>query len=114
MNIIDTVGDWDKWRKVMYAVGCAQQKVADACMSSNMTTEISLSQDMKIDIVTDSQGIPRQGIAALVDMGWQKRSSGNRYDSPSGVSLMIGALSKKIIQRHVCCKLCSVCTQVIP
>ena len=44
------------------------------------------------------------------DMGWQKRSSGNRYDSLSGHAFMIGALSRKIIHCVVTSKMCATCT----
>ena len=38
------------------------------------------------------------------DMGWSKRSSGNRYDSSSGHSFMVGCLSDKIIAARVTSK----------
>ena len=39
-------------------------------------------------------------IIIAVDMGWNKRSSGKRYDSPSGVCHMVGVLSEKHIWFH--------------
>jgi len=109
LGITDTIGDWEKWRQLLDTVGEAQQYVANECMHANMIHEIKLSQETGRAVATDSKGIVRQGVAASVDMGWQKRSSGNRYDSPSGVALMIGALTKKVMWKHVCSKLCSVC-----
>lgn len=93
----------------MDCVGEAQHAIADSCMRDNMSQEIALSKNKGMSTATDPTGLLRQGIAASVDMGWQKRSSGRRYDSPSGIALMIGALSKKILQRHVCSTLCRVC-----
>jgi len=93
----------------MDAVGSAQQQIADECMLNNIKEEIKLSQSAGRPMEHDPAGLLRQGLTVSIDMGWQKRSSGNIYDSPSGVSLMIGALSKTILQRHVCGKLCSVC-----
>ena len=109
LSITDTIGDWDKWRLIMDAVGSAQQQIADECMLNNIKEEIKLSQSAGRPMEHDPAGLLRQGLTVSIDMGWQKRSSGNIYDSPSGVSLMIGALSKTILQRHVCGKLCSVC-----
>ena len=43
------------------------------------------------------------------DMGWQKRSSGNRYDSPSGHMFFIGACTGKIITYQVMCTACNIC-----
>ena len=51
----------------------------------------------------------RVGITASTDMGWQKRSSGHRYDSPSGHMFFIGALTKKIIAFQLFSKNCSIC-----
>ena len=36
-------------------------------------------------------------LTVTYDMGWQKRSSGRRYDSSSGHAFIIGASSKGII-----------------
>ena len=45
------------------------------------------------------------------DMGWQKRSSGNRYDSLSGHAFMIGARSRKILMCIVSSKMCATCLE---
>ena len=111
LNLCPTVGNWIKWREIIDTIGCAQQEIADKCMVDNMKEEITLSKEAGLPTVVDPHGRKRQAVAASVDMGWQKRSSGHRYDSPSGVSLMIGAESKKIVQRHVCSKLCRVCDE---
>ena len=42
-------------------------------------------------------------------MGWNKRSSGNRYDSLPGHALMIGCLSKKIVAAITPSKMCRFC-----
>ena len=44
------------------------------------------------------------------DMGWQKRSSGNRYDSTSGHSVFVGAKTRKpcgFVTYHKYCRVCS-------
>ena len=44
-----------------------------------------------------------------VDMGWQKRSSGTKYDSPSGHIFIVGARTGRVIQFKVYSKTCRVC-----
>jgi hypothetical protein len=44
------------------------------------------------------------------DMGWQVRSSGHKYASPSGHELLIGTLTKKVLDSVVYNKRCGVCT----
>ena len=109
--ITSTIGDWEKWRLLMEAVGTAQQQIANDCMIDNIKEEIWMSHEAGQPTQQDSNAVLRQGLTVSIDMGWQKRSSGTQYDSPSGVSLMIGGLSKKILQRHVCGKLCSICSK---
>ena len=49
-------------------------------------------------------------ITISFDMGWNKRSSGNRYDSLSGHALAIGCLSNKILNVVVSSKICRQCS----
>ena len=42
-------------------------------------------------------------------MGWSKRSSGRKYDSPSGHGYIIGQETGQIIGSHLFCKECRVC-----
>ena len=44
------------------------------------------------------------------DMGWQKRSSGRRYDSASGVGAMVGQETGKIVDYGIRSKDCRICT----
>ena len=48
-------------------------------------------------------------LVASTDMGWQKRSSGRRYDSPSGHMFFIGAQTNKIIDYDLMCVSCNIC-----
>ena len=50
------------------------------------------------------------GLTVCYDMGWNKRSSGNRYDSISGHGIAFGAHSKKIIAYRAVSKCCSFCS----
>ena len=49
-------------------------------------------------------------ITVSFDMGWKKRSSGNRYDSLLGHALMICYLSKKMVGAIVSSKMCRACS----
>ena len=48
-------------------------------------------------------------LTVTYDVGWQKRSSGRRYDSSSGHALIIGARIKGIIGMVLYSKACSKC-----
>jgi hypothetical protein len=43
-------------------------------------------------------------------MGWQQRSSGKRYNSPSGHAFFVGGLSRKPIAVQVKSKICNYCS----
>ena len=49
-------------------------------------------------------------LAASYDMGWQKRSSGKTYNSPSGHGMMIGCQTSKIIDAIILSKKCNICS----
>ena len=51
------------------------------------------------------------GLDVAYDMGWQKRSSGRRYDSKSGHAFLIGLTTNKIIGVVVFCKDCRKCME---
>ena len=57
---------------------------------------------------------PKVGIVVSTDMGWQKRSSGNRYDSPSGHILFIGARTKSVVNFKVFSTNCATCDKKRP
>ena len=48
-------------------------------------------------------------LVASVDMGWQKRSSGRKYDSPSGHMFLVGSITNKVIDFDLKCVSCSIC-----
>ena len=45
------------------------------------------------------------------DMGWNKRSSGRRYDSLSGHGFLLGCRTNKIIDSILCSKKCATCSR---
>jgi hypothetical protein len=55
-------------------------------------------------------GLPKYAkIDCSFDMGWQQRSSGNRYASQSGDALLVGCITRKPIAMIVKSKLCNFC-----
>lgn len=48
-------------------------------------------------------------VAVSLDSGWQKRSSGSRYDSSSSHCLIVGGVSKEILGYEVFSKSCAKC-----
>jgi hypothetical protein len=55
--------------------------------------------------------VPLHRIRVSYDMGWQVQSSGNRYASPIGHGLFIGAQTKKVLDSVVYNKKCGTCTK---
>ena len=49
------------------------------------------------------------GLTVSFDMGWNKRSSGHKYDSLSGHAFIIGVYTRRIIDYVVFSKSCSIC-----
>lgn len=111
LGLRKTVGDWVKWRYIMDQIGIAQHDIANECCKNNLRAEILEAKERGMETQVDSKGVTRQGIVVSLDMGWQKRASGNRYDSGSGVSMMIGGWLKKILARHPCSKFCRACDE---
>ena len=53
------------------------------------------------------QGIP--AISVIVDAGWSKRSHKHSYNAKSGVGIIIGTKTKKLLYLGVRNKYCSIC-----
>ena len=73
----------------------AEESMIEAWEQETEATLVSEGKDYKT--WQDNQPSEREKVKLTVsfDMGWQKRSSGNRYDSLSSHALMIGARFKK-------------------
>jgi hypothetical protein len=99
------------------------QKLSADILKENLIEEVKLSmqaatmdyrndfdlwkQSIEGTIVLSKSKYPK--IACSFDMGWQKRSSGNRYDSPSGHALLIGARTRKPVAFMLKSKVCNYC-----
>jgi len=97
-------------RQMEKELGDAEISVSDDIMLENMMKEMALSE--KEDDYTDDNGVVQQGrhlIDLSIDMGWQSRSSGKKYDSISGHMLGIGAQTGNIAAYVLLSKLCAIC-----
>ena len=94
---------WAKkgYHKLELQVGQILIPMVDDILLANLLEEIASSPVRRDDGSVD--------FAASFDMAWQKRSSGNAYDSTSGHAFMVGALNKKIIGMIVMAKVCAFC-----
>jgi hypothetical protein len=54
---------------------------------------------------------PIHRVQASYDMGWQVRSSGNKYGSPTGHGLLLGAITKNVMDSVIFNKKCAKCTK---
>ncbi|GFR05058.1 uncharacterized protein TNCT_591911 [Trichonephila clavata] len=85
--------------------------ILDACVESNLTDFINeekrLSQSRQ-DIDTDGYYC----LTAVVDGGWCKRSYGHGYNASSGVAVIIGMATKKIIFIGIRNKICLICQAI--
>ena len=97
------------FRNIELTVGSALRKIEIDSMQDAIDQEVRLTLDDKKEYEQYKQGNLRVGITVLFDIGWNKRSSSNRYDSLSGHELMIGYLSKKTVENIVSSKMCRVC-----
>ena len=99
----------------------AIQAVTNAALELNLQEEVRLSMQDDIDfnynewknayinnLVNYSPArYPRLSVGT--DMGWQKRSSGRRYDSRSGHAFLVGMCSRKPIMMSVKITFCRKC-----
>ena len=60
-----------------------------------------------IEINSFHQGIP--SIIVVVDGGWSKRSHKHSYNAKSGVAVIFGSHTRKLLFMGVCNKFCGVC-----
>jgi hypothetical protein len=101
------------------------QSVADAILLENLTEEVRqtfalLPDKDETDLFNWKNSLdPANNLAysrakypaisASFDMGWQQRSSGQRYNSPSGHAFFVGAHCRKPISIQVKSRICNFC-----
>jgi len=106
-----------KWPQQFNVLENFLHKTTEAvkCQSKDIAVEeekiLTIVPDSSIEQTLIEDCVPRVRIEASYDMGWQVRSSGGKYGSPTGHGLMIGALSKKVLNSVVYNKKCATCTK---
>jgi hypothetical protein len=99
------------------------QSVTDQILLENLTEEIRLTfaqapdkddsdlttwkNSLSTDMVYSKSKYPT--ISVSFDMGWQQRSSGKKYNSPSGHAFFVGGLYRKPIAYQVKSRICNYC-----
>ena len=87
------------------------KKITDFCMETARDEEILKTigenkyEEFKKNTLQPTQ-IP---LTVMYDMGWNKRSSGNKYDSISGHGFLVGGNSKKVLNYRCMSKRCRKC-----
>jgi len=107
-----------KWRrhfKVLEKVLCpAMEDIKNKSQENACQNEVALTLDATENVVEQTlvqHDVPLYRVRASFDMGWQVRSSGNKYGSCSGHAFLIGALNQKIMDSVVYVKKCATCTR---
>jgi len=125
------IGYWNRkgrFNNLEQRVGEAEVVATEKSMREAMNEEVCLTLDVHehhvwSDIGKDyswwknlseeahviPENMPR--LTVSFDMGWQQRSSGNKYNSNSGHAFRIGGYSKKILDYRYCVKskVCNTC-----
>ena len=105
----------DRFKSVEDSIGREIRKYSNKIIEEAIDEEVLLtltkqnreeSFQLWKDGLLDANSIK---IKVSYDMGWNKRSSGNKYDSTSGHGIVIGALSKKILAVKTYSRSCVVC-----
>ena len=97
--------------KIENVIGKYLRDVAHRSMQEMLAKEVEATSKGKgiiVDNIEDNKQ-NKIGLTVSYDMGWNKRSSGNRYDSMSGHCFYIGCRTKKIISSHVTSRKCKIC-----
>ena len=92
-------------------IGKHLRKIAVKSMDEGIDEEIRLTMHDEKKYNDYKNKKLNAALTVSFDMGWQKRSSGNRYDSISGHALKIGVLSDKILTAAVSSKMCITCSK---
>ena len=100
-----------QFRQIESLIGKHLRQIGDDSMTEALEKEVRMTQAYKdMPTIHWKSSQDKIGLTVAYDMGWTKRSSGNRYDSLSGHAFMVGVHSQKIIRAQVTGKMCSVCS----
>jgi hypothetical protein len=95
-----------QWKDMANKLGVLIIELGKECLFENVTIKMELSP-------TDEK-TKRKQISGCGDCRWDKRSSGRRYDSISGCSVLIGCRSQLVLGIEPMSNTCSKCTRNLP
>ena len=89
------------------------KKVTDFCMEKARCDEIlkTIGENGYEEFKKGNLKPTQVPLTVMYDMGWNKRSSGNKYDSVSGHGFLVGGNSKKIMNYRAMSKSCTKCSK---
>jgi len=97
--------------RVQNAMRPAIKRISQQCMEKARAEEVL--QTIGLERCNDwkEKKIDAKEVKLTIsyDMGWNKRSSGHKYDSMSGHGFVLGGQSKKVLQFRCMSKQCSKC-----
>jgi hypothetical protein len=101
------------------------QSVTNEILLENLTEEVRMTfaavpdkdesdvlnwrNSLRKDVATVFNKAKYPAISVSYDMGWQQRSSGKKYNSPSGHAFFVGGLLRKPIALQVKSRICNYC-----
>lgn len=91
------------------------EKVAGNIIDAHSKEKINAAINTEKSLAEERGDVDKDGfsyICAIVDGGWCKRSYGHGYNSSSGVAVIIGAVTQKILFISVRNKICLVCIAI--
>ena len=100
-----------QYYRIECLIGKYLREIAQDSMEEALTEELRLTKQYKKENnIENNEHGNLSGLTTGYDMGWPKRSSGNRFDSMSRHAFLTGCHSKKIIETKITSKKCSVCS----
>ena len=87
-------------------VGKEIKVIAEESMEEALEEEIELSKAKGDGTYHTEKAGTLPSLTMGTDTGWNKRSSGRRYDSASGVTNMVGGYGKKVCDSYLACNKC--------
>ena len=86
-------------------------KISDLCMDDARHEEIkkTIGENLYKDFLQNKLPPSQVPLTVMYDMGWNKRSSGNKYDSMSGHGFLLGGNTRKIMNYRCMSKACVKC-----
>ena len=96
--------------KIENAIGNALITVSEASQHQALKKEVKAETGQEYDEIMNQD--KKIGIMGSYDMGWNKRSSGHRYDSLSGHAFLISYHCRQVIATKVTSKKCNTCAKM--